>query len=274
MHSLTSSSPSVGPYCERPRGGVDRDARHQRREVLGRERRGVRKAAGERDDLRPRGDRHEVAHRRRLHRLRAPREQPRVALEVPRARALGCLVSCPSARYRRTLPWTSCSTSSRAPASPRRSASARSCPCCSSARLRPANLGLDFDGTELRVPGAVAVPARRARAGRRSPTSSSAAGPTCDAARSCWLLLGDRARPRRARRRPARSPTTTTSIAPGIVVGVACAALGFFAARSLFARVRRRLDPDAAGRAPALRRGRGAGRRRRSRSSSRRSRSS
>ena len=34
-------------------------------------------------------------------------------------------------------------------------------------------------------------------------------------------------------------------IAPGIVAGVACAALGFFAARSLFGRVRRRLDPDA-----------------------------
>ena len=33
-------------------------------------------------------------------------------------------------------------------------------------------------------------------------------------------------------------------IAPGIVAGVAAAALGFFAARSLFGRVRRRLDPD------------------------------
>jgi Na+-translocating ferredoxin:NAD+ oxidoreductase RnfA subunit len=31
----------------------------------------------------------------------------------------------------------------------------------------------------------------------------------------------------------------------GIVAGVACAALGFFAARSLFGRVRRRLDPGA-----------------------------
>jgi hypothetical protein len=34
-------------------------------------------------------------------------------------------------------------------------------------------------------------------------------------------------------------------IVPGIVAGVAAAALGFYAARSLFARVRRRLDPDA-----------------------------
>jgi hypothetical protein len=34
-------------------------------------------------------------------------------------------------------------------------------------------------------------------------------------------------------------------IAPGIAAGLAAAALGFFAARSLFGRVRRRLDPDA-----------------------------
>jgi hypothetical protein len=34
-------------------------------------------------------------------------------------------------------------------------------------------------------------------------------------------------------------------IIPGIVVGVLAAALGFYAARSLFSRVRRRLDPDA-----------------------------
>jgi hypothetical protein len=34
-------------------------------------------------------------------------------------------------------------------------------------------------------------------------------------------------------------------IAPGIVAGTSCAALGFFAARSLFGRVRQRLDPEA-----------------------------
>jgi Na+-translocating ferredoxin:NAD+ oxidoreductase RnfA subunit len=34
-------------------------------------------------------------------------------------------------------------------------------------------------------------------------------------------------------------------IIPGIVLGVLAAALGFYAARSLFGRVRRRLDPDA-----------------------------
>jgi hypothetical protein len=37
---------------------------------------------------------------------------------------------------------------------------------------------------------------------------------------------------------------------PGILVGIAAAALGFVAARSLFGRVRARLDPDAAGAIP------------------------
>jgi hypothetical protein len=37
------------------------------------------------------------------------------------------------------------------------------------------------------------------------------------------------------------------NVAPGIVVGVAAAALGYFAALSLFTRVRRRLDADTAG---------------------------
>jgi hypothetical protein len=39
-------------------------------------------------------------------------------------------------------------------------------------------------------------------------------------------------------------------IAPGVVAGVICAALGFVAARSLFTRVRRRLDPEAASALP------------------------
>jgi hypothetical protein len=41
------------------------------------------------------------------------------------------------------------------------------------------------------------------------------------------------------------------SVIPGIVGGVAAAALGFFAARSLFSRVRRRLDPEAQSVLPA-----------------------
>ena len=48
---------------------------------------------------------------------------------------------------------------------------------------------------------------------------------------------------------------------PGVPIGVAAASLGFLAARSLFERVRARLDDEAAGRAAAVRRGRGAARR-------------
>jgi hypothetical protein len=40
------------------------------------------------------------------------------------------------------------------------------------------------------------------------------------------------------------------SIIPGVILGAAAAALGFVATRDLFARVRRRLDPDAAGALP------------------------
>ena len=39
-------------------------------------------------------------------------------------------------------------------------------------------------------------------------------------------------------------------ILPGVLLGAACAALGFFAARTLFARARRRLDADAASTLP------------------------
>ena len=119
-------------------------------------------------------------------------------------------------------------------------------------------------GHGLRVPGDVAVPARRARARRaarlrRPPRRARAGG-------------GRRARVRPARPRrscsarcwpPGRSPTTAPDWWAGVPVGLACAALGFFAARSLFTRVRRRLDAEAAGRAAGLRRGRRARRRRR-----------
>ena len=40
------------------------------------------------------------------------------------------------------------------------------------------------------------------------------------------------------------------TVAPGVVAGAAAAALGFAAARDLFARVRRRLDPEAASALP------------------------
>jgi Domain of unknown function (DUF4126) len=44
-------------------------------------------------------------------------------------------------------------------------------------------------------------------------------------------------------------------VAPGVVAGAAAATLGFFAARSLFGRVRRRLDPEAQSVLPLYREG-------------------
>ena len=91
--------------------------------------------------------------------------------------------------------------------------------------LASADLGLDFDGTDFAfleswpfLLAAVLVTAALVYAGR-----SQAAEPRPLA----WALL-----------------------AACVVLGAAAAALGFFAARDLFARVRRRLDPDAAGALP------------------------
>ena len=96
------------------------------------------------------------------------------------------------------------------------------------------------------------------------------AGRSCSA-RSCWsrglVYVAPPRGPRRAgrarlragrprascsarSRRPARWPTTTTRSSPGVVARRRRAALGFFAARSLFIRVRRRLDAEAAGALP------------------------
>ena len=107
--------------------------------------------------------------------------------------------------------------------------------------LAGADLGVDFEGTDVRVPGADRVPARDP--GRRR-----------------------RARHRRAARGRARRGRRCSSIAvvlgallaagslddvsatwwPGLIVGAAAAALGWAAARSLFGRVRARLDNGAA----------------------------
>ena len=78
--------PSVGPYWSARAeasaatraisAATSSDGKHGR----------VGQPAGERDDLGPRGDRHQVAHRGGLHPLRAAREQPGVPLEVARGR--------------------------------------------------------------------------------------------------------------------------------------------------------------------------------------------
>ena len=92
---LVSAKPSVGPYWSASAAdswairvicGGERRRREGRR---------VGKAAGERDHLRPRRDRHQVPHRRGAHHPRSLRERPGVALQVAcagvRAPAVGRL---------------------------------------------------------------------------------------------------------------------------------------------------------------------------------------
>ena len=120
--------------------------------------------------------------------------------------------------------------------------------------LASADLGLDFDGTSfafLESPGfllgaivlIVLTDLARRRGGERDPLD---AGPGLIGFAVLTLALGalesggsldDRGHP----------------VVLGIVVGIAAAALGFFASRSLFNRVRARLDPDAAGALPVYR---------------------
>ena len=152
--------------------------------------------------------------------------------------------------------WTTSSTFSRVSASPRRSGSAPSCPRCSSERSPPANLGVDFDGTDFSFLEQRRVPARDR--GRSSPSSASSTAAARRHERAtarslrCWQL-----RSCSARCWPAGSiADAQRHLVAGVPIGVAAASLGFVAARSLFGRVRARLDADAAERAAALRRGR------------------
>jgi hypothetical protein len=111
--------------------------------------------------------------------------------------------------------------------------------------LAAANLGIDFDGTEFAflesVPFLVvvavlfvaAVLAER-RYGEPLPTAVYAVLAAALGALQAAGSLADR----------------DHSIIPGVILGAAAAVLGFFAARSLFTRVRRRLDAEAAGALP------------------------
>jgi hypothetical protein len=113
--------------------------------------------------------------------------------------------------------------------------------------LASADLGLDFDGTSFAVleswPFLLAVlvlvavtdfAVRRGAAERREVVAALGATAVALGALEAAGSLADRDHP----------------ILPGIVLGAAAAALGFLAARSLFTRVARRLDPDAAGALP------------------------
>jgi hypothetical protein len=109
--------------------------------------------------------------------------------------------------------------------------------------LASADLGIDFDGTSFAfleewpflLAVLVLVMVLELIARRRTDVD---AGPIMYALLMLALVLG-------ALQGAASLADHDYVIAPGIVAGVICAALGFFAARSLFMRVRRRLDPDA-----------------------------
>ena len=114
--------------------------------------------------------------------------------------------------------------------------------------LASADIGLDFDGTDFSFLESwpfllgvlvLVVAARLRRPARRPRRRGSAAAALRAARRSRWRS-GALARGRLGRR-----PLPTDWWA-GAIAGLACAALGFQAARSLFGRVRRRLDEQAA----------------------------
>jgi hypothetical protein len=108
--------------------------------------------------------------------------------------------------------------------------------------LASADVGLDFDGTSFAfleewpfLLGVLVLVAIMDFATRRKADLES--GPVV------WLLLGV-ALVLGALQGAGSLADHDHPVAAGIVVGVAAAALGFFAARSLFGRVRRRLDAD------------------------------
>jgi len=109
--------------------------------------------------------------------------------------------------------------------------------------LASADLGIDFDGTDFAfmeewqfLLGVLVLVALSDFATRRRADVD--AGPVVWLLLTIAVVLG-------ALQGAASLADNDFTIAPGVVAGVAAAALGFFAARSLFGRVRKRLDPDA-----------------------------
>jgi hypothetical protein len=109
--------------------------------------------------------------------------------------------------------------------------------------LASADLGLDFDGTDFAfmeewqfLLGVLVLVALSDFATRRRADVD--AGPVVWLLLTIAVVLG-------ALQGAASLADNGHPVAAGIVAGVAAAALGFFAARSLFGRVRKRLDPDA-----------------------------
>ena len=108
--------------------------------------------------------------------------------------------------------------------------------------LASADLGIDFDGTDFAfmeewqfLLGVLVLVALSDFATRRRADVD--AGPVIWLLLTIAVVLG-------ALQGAASLADNGFTIVPGIVAGVAAATLGFFAARSLFGRVRKRLDPD------------------------------
>src|SRR3954470_6523661 len=116
--------------------------------------------------------------------------------------------------------------------------------------LASANLGLDFDGTHfaflekwpfllavLIIVGLLELAERRRGPGQER------SRPLIYALAAVAVVLG-------ALEAAGSLADRGFTIAPGVVLGAAAAVLGFVAAYQLFSRVRRRLDPEAAGALP------------------------
>jgi hypothetical protein len=123
--------------------------------------------------------------------------------------------------------------------------------------LATGDLGIDFDGTSFAfleqapfLAGILVLMALSTVAMRRSGPAALESGP------AMWALLAISATVG-ALLAAGSLADRDHPILPGIVGGILAAALGFFAAQTLFARVRRRLDRDAQSVLPAY--GEGAG---------------
>jgi len=116
--------------------------------------------------------------------------------------------------------------------------------------LAAANLGLDFDGTAFAfleqwplLLAVLALVALTDFASRRGGTRALETGPLVWVLLALVVVLG-------ALQGAGSLADRDHPVIPGIVLGAAAATLGFYAARSLFGRVRRRLDPGAQGALP------------------------
>jgi Na+-translocating ferredoxin:NAD+ oxidoreductase RnfA subunit len=116
--------------------------------------------------------------------------------------------------------------------------------------LAAGDLGIDFDGTDFAfleewpfLLGVLVLVAATDFAVRRRGPSAWDAGPLLWGLLAVAVTLG-------ALQGAGSLADRDHPIVPGIVAGAAAAMLGFYAARSLFGRVRKRLDPDAQGALP------------------------